>query len=317
MTTSLGGCSPRRLLQAQGSILDFSPGCAWQSCSRCWLSNACGKLRLTRLAKRFPFCAGIGIIVLLGETAKPLPAGTAKHEERTADHVRYPDVSDFSPPKPLPEDEWLDAQKPVRKGNVQIELTRVLVGKIPLKSVGDQTGQSTDVLCQISLRITNRASASKIDYVGWQGNSFSSNAKLTDDVGNRYKGINFGFGTEVVGQVKSESIYPGKSLEDILVFEAPVDAAKYLNLELPGGNVGEEEIRFRLRMPRKFSRVKEDDALPQKESKARSGERVNAESKTEPSKEPVVAQRMRTWRNSAGKDLLQANLVAFDGSRSR
>jgi hypothetical protein len=127
-----------------------------------------------------------------------------------------------------------------------------------LKSLGDEEGESQNALCQIGLRITNRGATSKIDYQGWQGNNiFSSYAQLTDDIGNRYKRIDFGFATKVVGQVKSDSIYPGKSLEEALVFEAPVEAAKYLNLELPAKNIGEKGT-IRLRIPRTFSSKQKD-----------------------------------------------------------
>ena len=122
--------------------------------------------------------------------------------------------------------------------------TTAVIGKVRLTSLSGQ-GESQEPLCQITLRITNTDSARKIDYRGWQSNTFMSDSKLTDNVGNRYKGVNFGFGDEIVGQVRSESIYPGKSVDDLLVFEVPVDAAKSLNLELPASNVGETgQIRF-------------------------------------------------------------------------
>ena len=40
------------------------------------------------------------------------------------------------------------------------------------------------------------------------------------------------------GRIDSTSIYPGKSLTDVLIFEPPVRDIQYLNLELPGKNVG-------------------------------------------------------------------------------
>ena len=150
-----------------------------------------------------------------------------------------------------PEDEWNDASKPFQQGNLRIEVTRLFVGKVALKSLGDEEGVSKDALCQIGLRISNLGAASKVDYQGWQGNSLSSDATLADDVGNHYKGVEFGISTQIVGQLRSESIYPGKSVEEVLVFEAPVEAARYLNLELPAKNVGEKGT-IRLRIPRNF-----------------------------------------------------------------
>jgi hypothetical protein len=83
-----------------------------------------------------------------------------------------------------------------------------------------------------------------------------SDVELTDDKGNRYKAINFGFGSSVIGQVTgSESIYPGKSLDDVLVFESPIERAQSLRLELPAENIGKSgKIVFRI--PRSMIRGK-------------------------------------------------------------
>ena len=157
-------------------------------------------------------------------------------------------------------DEWTDAKSPVRQGSVTVQVTGVVIGMVPVKSIGGDMSTSKDQLCQISLRITNVDSARKIDYHGWQGNTFSSDATLTDDLDNRYKGVSFGFGDKIVGQVRSESIYPGGSVDDLLVFEAPIDAAKYLNLELPASNFGGSgKVYFRI--SRGFSQFLKDKAV--------------------------------------------------------
>jgi hypothetical protein len=38
----------------------------------------------------------------------------------------------------------------------------------------------------------------------------------------------------------NESIYPGKSVDDVLVFEEPVDGTTKITLELPRKNIGVE-----------------------------------------------------------------------------
>jgi hypothetical protein len=73
----------------------------------------------------------------------------------------------------------------------------------------------------------------------------------SSDIGNHYKAVGFGFGSDIVGQIKSESIYPGQSVDDLLIFEVQVGAAKYLKLELPASNVGETGT-IRLRIRREF-----------------------------------------------------------------
>jgi hypothetical protein len=77
--------------------------------------------------------------------------------------------------------------------------------------------------------------------------AFALTPTLTDNFGNGYKQVNFGLGSRVDGQVHSESIYPGKAISDLLVFEKPLDTAQYLLLELPAKNFGGQgRLRFKI-----------------------------------------------------------------------
>jgi hypothetical protein len=43
-------------------------------------------------------------------------------------------------------------------------------------------------------------------------------------------------GAQIPGQINAAtSVYPGKQIEDLLVFEPPIDNVKFLRLELPAG----------------------------------------------------------------------------------
>jgi hypothetical protein len=71
--------------------------------------------------------------------------------------------------------------------------------------------------------------------------------RLTDNLGNRYKRITFGLGTTVVGRVNQESIHPGKTVDDVLVFEEPLANADVLRLGLPASAFGGTgEIKFEI-----------------------------------------------------------------------
>jgi hypothetical protein len=120
-------------------------------------------------------------------------------------------------------------------GSIVLSEPRVLLKE----SFGNGETSSQDDLLLIEDEITNLSPSKKLDYRGWNGADFVFGrdfASLKDNFDNSYKRINFGFSTQVVGQVKSESIYPGKSQRDVLVFEKPVPNVEYLNLELPAGN---------------------------------------------------------------------------------
>ncbi|MDE2100045.1 MAG: hypothetical protein KGL39_22515, partial [Patescibacteria group bacterium] len=91
----------------------------------------------------------------------------------------------------------------------------------------------------------------KVDYDGWSTKLVYTRfpATCADELGNRYKRIDFGFGVDVVFQkTRGESIYPQKNIGDLLVFEVPVKAAKELRFSLPGEAV-DEKGAFRLKVP--------------------------------------------------------------------
>lgn len=137
--------------------------------------------------------------------------------------------------------------QPIEHGGVRLEVRNVSIGKVPLNSLGDQ-GTSEDDLLQVAIEIHNLSDSKKVDYRGW-GSKYGFNflaASLEDELGNSYKRINFGIAT-VVGQVtSSESIYPGKSIRDVLVFEVPISKAKFLTLRLPGDALDLRDASFEL-----------------------------------------------------------------------
>lgn len=156
-----------------------------------------------------------------------------------------------SPPAASEEAEWASAATPVRQGDVQVQVKTARVAKVPLKDTFGDEGQSQEPLLMIELELTNLSDTKKLDYVSWGEQRISFGVRgtsLTDNFENRYKAINFGFGTHVVGAVGSESIYPGKAVSDILVFENPIAKVEHLNLELPASQF-EGDGMLRIRIP--------------------------------------------------------------------
>lgn len=87
----------------------------------------------------------------------------------------------------------------------------------------------------VMLAVANTSDTRKIDYTSWQ-DSLRTAAK--DDLGNRYKRMSFGALVEIAMSAEDQSVYPGKNLVVVLVFEPPVDGAKTITVTLPGENVG-------------------------------------------------------------------------------
>lgn len=146
---------------------------------------------------------------------------------------------------------WTLADKVVRLGDLKVQITETTIGKVQLKDIFREDATSKEDFLIVKLELRNLNPTKKVEYRSWAGEDFSlghDHAALIDNFNNRYKRIGFGLGSYPVGAVKgSESLYPNKSVTDVLVFELPLDRATYLELELPASNYGcEGMIRFRI-----------------------------------------------------------------------
>jgi hypothetical protein len=107
-------------------------------------------------------------------------------------------------------------------------------------------------LLAVRLRVENLSETRKVEDRGWgRGSSFPDIqiAILKDNFGNRYTSIPFSSATRVEGQVSSASLYPGKSVGSVVVFEEPVARAEYLRLELPASAFG-GTVKLRFQIPK-------------------------------------------------------------------
>ncbi len=185
-------------------------------------------------------------VVTTASPSAPAPATAVP-----ASAAPLPGAASTSAASSKADEEWAPADKPVKQGDVQIQAVSVRVGKVRVRDrIRQETATSKEPLLSVALKATNLSTTKKIDYHTWAGREFSlsnDKAKLTDNFGNRYKTVTFGFDPPV-GRTESASVYPGKPVEDVLVFEAPLNNVEYLNLELPAENVGGEGM-FRLRIP--------------------------------------------------------------------
>ena len=104
----------------------------------------------------------------------------------------------------------------------------------------------------VQVQITNTSTTKKLDYRGWM-ESFSSmqgiTAKLTDENDNRYTTINFSGAVTIKGATSKDSIYPGKSIVDAIVFEIPIENSKQLYLTLAAKGC-QQDGEFRFEIPR-------------------------------------------------------------------
>ena len=95
-------------------------------------------------------------------------------------------------------------------------------------------------MLSVTVEITNLSQTKKLEYRTWAGADVAFDrdyGSLVDNFANSYKRMSFGM-HEPVARNERASIYPAKSLTDVLVFEPPVSQVQYLRLELPGDNFG-------------------------------------------------------------------------------
>jgi hypothetical protein len=154
-------------------------------------------------------------------------------------------------PKSSSDLQWTIARDGVQQQDVRVTVTNIKVDFTPIRSIGDPR-PSGERLLLIGLHVENLSDVRKLDFRGFAGQfDFSGDAtpNLRDNFGNKYKRISFGIDSQIVGQAQNESVYPGKGIDDLLVFEVPVEKAEFLRLELPASAFGGEG-KLRLEIPR-------------------------------------------------------------------
>ena len=137
--------------------------------------------------------------------------------------------------------QWQSALNDITHDNINLRLTSCRIGTVALKDISGDQGVSKEKLLSLGISLTNLSETSKMTYQTWAGSGFSiskDHATVTDNFGNVYRRIDFGFSNDVIGSTKTGSIYPGKSLTDVLIFEKPIDRIENLRLELPASNFG-------------------------------------------------------------------------------
>jgi hypothetical protein len=158
------------------------------------------------------------------------------------------DAPDVNPNNDLQNDLVNASKEPAVFQGIEVKIKSVNIDYVTGVDIREFT--SNEKHLKIVLYISNLNQNKKIDYDGWGRNRLGvgkGTPSLTDNFGNMYKLVNFGLGSRIVGQIKSEALYPNKPISDLIVFEKPLDTLEYLVLDLPAGNLGlreEYNLRF-------------------------------------------------------------------------
>lgn len=148
--------------------------------------------------------------------------------------------------------QWAPADQPVSQDGVQLKVTHVRLGKVKVRgSFGRGESFTDDALLAVVIEVTNTSATKKVDFLTWSGRRYSfgvDGPTLRDNFDNSYDLKSFDSLEGPVEQVVTGSIYPSKSVTDVVVFEPPVDGVSHVDLVLPAVNAGGEG-KFRIRIP--------------------------------------------------------------------
>jgi hypothetical protein len=143
------------------------------------------------------------------------------------------------------------SQDALHYDDVRLRVRWVVVGPASFEPVLGKSPPRERCLV-IGLRITNAGITRNLHYSGWgSGSGVEEGPVLRDSQGKSYRVKTFPFGWVVKGRVLTASIPPGKSLDDVVVFEATPETVDSLSLELPGTPVGVEG-KLKLEIPKQM-----------------------------------------------------------------
>jgi len=159
-----------------------------------------------------------------------------RQESNTSKSTIEKSASPNTPTQAEDKVKWLGLDDPFVAPDIKIEITKVQMGLVPLKSAFGKENTSEKAALQIHLVVTNTSVSKKIEYRTLSRRQLVRSkewATLSDNFGNDYKAINYGSMDAPQGRTHLESLYPEKFVTDVLVFEPPVGTAEFLDLQIP------------------------------------------------------------------------------------
>ncbi|HJZ94669.1 MAG TPA: hypothetical protein VKE40_27635 [Gemmataceae bacterium] len=134
--------------------------------------------------------------------------------------------------------EWVDVRKAAwQRDDVRVTVTSHTIGPVELTGPKEQRRWTKEKYVQVRVRVDNVGVARSFDVKGWTASGELA-ARLTDGAGKALLVKTFTEGWEPPGRPTAATLFPGRSFEQLLIFEAPANVAGQLQLELPGAAFG-------------------------------------------------------------------------------
>lgn len=151
-------------------------------------------------------------------------------------------------PGAVGEGEWVDAGKEgVQQGDVRVRLLSAAVRPIEVRGPDGSPRLSKEKYLVLRLRLQNLGFTRKVEFDSWAAPATAERPAptLKDNQGKNYR-LKPAPGATAPGRVP---LAPSKTVEDLLLFEAPPATVEYLRLELPAEAFGGSGP-LRLQLPR-------------------------------------------------------------------
>jgi hypothetical protein len=190
--------------------------------------------------------AGLNAVALLLVIALPSWLGlttwwpTAPPDDsKTVKAVGY----DGSVPAPA---EWVDISTAAwQRDDVRVAVSALTIGPVELTGPNGKKRATKEKYLQIWLQVSNSGVARKFDFRGWDATAPQGAPRLTDSAGKVLAAKTFEPGWEPPGRPQTKALFPGKTADNLLIFEPPAHTVAHLRLELPGDAFsGTEAVRF-------------------------------------------------------------------------
>ena len=149
--------------------------------------------------------------------------------------------SDGSTPIPV---EWVDIQKASwLYDDIQVSAPLVAINALEVTGLKGQKSRTKEKYLQIRVLVKNVGVARKLEFVGWKPDATpdAPRPKVTDPQGNVLAIKVFEAPWEAGDRPQPAGLFPGKSAEQLFLFQPPAKPVEYLRFELPGVAFGETE----------------------------------------------------------------------------
>jgi len=156
---------------------------------------------------------------------------------------------------------WVDARSPASVGQIEVKVRSLTLGRPSWLRVSGRGAKSQYLV--LTLELANASKDRKVDHAGWGPGTA---VRLADD---RQPPNTYALKFAYAGREGPEAIYPGESIEDRLVFDKPVEAAKRLRLQLPAAAFGGTgTVKFEIPMEMVTRAEEAEDPQPRTAPKA-------------------------------------------------